>query len=159
MKNRSIKSILIIILFFIMLILLVLLLNINDSSLVINNNSRIYISEIMPNNKTTIQDSDNEYSDYIEIYNDYDYDINLLGYYLSDDDFDTKKWKFPDVTIKSKSYLVVFASGKNQIIEDEIHTNFKLSSNKEVVALTDKEGKLLSKIREVSLESNIEFKN
>ena len=41
---------------------------------------------------------------------------------------------------------LVFASGKNEVIENEIHTNFKLSSSKEVVALTSKEGKLLSKI-------------
>jgi len=110
------------------------------------NNGSLIISEIMASNNYTIKDKYGNYSDYIEIYNGYDYDINLEGYYLSDDDFNTKKWIFPNITIKAKSYLVVYASGKNEVIEDEIHTNFKLSSNKEVVALTSKEGKLLSKI-------------
>lgn len=110
------------------------------------NNGELIISEIMSSNNYTIKDKYGSYSDYIEIYNGYDYDINLLGYYLSDDDFNTKKWIFPEVTIKANSYLVVFASGKNEIIEDEIHTSFKLSSNKEVVALTSPKGELLSKI-------------
>lgn len=110
------------------------------------NNGDLIISEIMSSNNYTIKDKYGNYSDYIELYNGYDYDINLLGYYLSDDDFNTKKWSFPDITIKSKSYLVVFASGKNEIIEDEIHTNFKLASKKEVVALTSPKGELLSKI-------------
>lgn len=110
------------------------------------NNGALIISEIMSSNNYTIKDKYGNYSDYIEIYNGYDYDINLEGYYLSDDDFNTKKWIFPNVTIKAKSYLVVYASGKNEVIEEEIHTNFKLSSDKEVVALTSKEGKLLSKI-------------
>lgn len=110
------------------------------------NNGNLIISEIMSSNNYTIKDKYGSYSDYVEIYNGYDYDINLLGYYLSDDDFNTKKWIFPDVTIKANTYLIVFASGKNEVIEDEIHTNFKLSSNKEVVALTSPKGELLSKI-------------
>ena len=48
--------------------------------------SKLYISEIMASNSYTIKDEDGEYSDYIEIYNGYNYSINLEGYYLSDDE-------------------------------------------------------------------------
>ena len=95
MKDRSIKSKLIIIILFIILILFILLLNMKDDRVVINNDTKLYISEIMPINKSTIRDSDNEYSDYIEIYNDYDHDINLKNYYLSDETTSSKKWVFP----------------------------------------------------------------
>ena len=83
--------------------------------------------------------------DYIEIYNGYDYDINLEGYYLSDDNFNTKKWTFPNVTIKSHDYLLVFATGKEST-ENELHANFKLSKKGEVITLSDKNAKSLSKI-------------
>ena len=94
MKDSCIKSKLLIILLFIVLILLVLLINMKDDRVVINDNSKLYISEIMANNKSTIKDSDNEFSDYIELYNNYDYDINLKNYYLSDETTSSKKWIF-----------------------------------------------------------------
>ena len=44
--------------------------------------------------------------DYIELYNGYDYDVDLKGYYLSDDDFNDRIWQFNEsVVIKSKDYL------------------------------------------------------
>ena len=109
------------------------------------NNGELIINEVMYSNKNTIADSYGNFSDYIEIYNGYDYDINLEGYYLSDDNFETKKWKFPDVVIKSHDYLLVFVSGLNKY-GDELHTNFKLDSNGEVVTLSDQNGNSLSKL-------------
>ena len=148
MVSKSIKSKLIIILLFIILILLVLLLNINNNKVVINN-SKLYISEIMSNNKSTIKDFDNEYSDYIEIYNDYDYDINLSGYFLSDELTSNKKWTFPNIIIKSKEYLIVYTSKKDRcdLSSRECHTNFKLSSKGETVSLLDNNGKVISKVK------------
>ena len=110
------------------------------------NSGKLIINEVMSSNKTTVKDKNGNYNDYIEIYNGYDYDINLEGYYLSDDNYDTKKWSFPNVTIKSNSYLMVFASGLNYYDEDEIHTNFKLNTDGEVVTLSDTNANSISKI-------------
>lgn len=116
------------------------------------NTGNLIISEIMPVNNNTLKSADNLYHDYIEIYNGNDYDIDLTGYYLSDDFFDTKKWSFPDNTIINKhSYLTIYASGNNQVIaaeneKIELHTNFKLDKNGEVVTLSDSKGKSLSKL-------------
>ena len=144
MKKKVNKTeIIILLLSFILMLIIIFLTPVFNKYV---NNGSLIISEVMASNNYTIKDKYGNYSDYIEIYNGYDYDVNLLGYYLSDDDYNTKKWIFPDVTIKPKSYLVVFASGKGTTIEDEIHTNFKLSSNKEIVVLTSNQGKLLSKI-------------
>ena len=110
------------------------------------NNGKLIINEVMTSNHETIADSTGNYYDYIEIYNGYDYDINLKDYYLSDDDINTKKWKFPDITIKSKEYLIVYASGLDNY-EFDLHTNFKLSNKGEVITLSDKDGKSISKIK------------
>ena len=111
------------------------------------NSGLLIINEVMTSNHETLMDSTGNYYDYIELYNGYDYDINLKDYYLSDDDINTKKWAFPDVTIKSKEYLVVFASGLDTYELGDIHTNFKLSNKGEVITLSDKTGKSLSKIK------------
>ena len=149
MNKRSMKSILLIILLFIILILLVFFINMKDDRVVINDNSKLYITEIMANNKSTIKDSDNEYSDYIEIYNDYEHEINLKGYYLSDETTSSKKWSFPNIIIKSKEYLIVYASNKDKcdISIRECHTNFKLGSKGETVTLLDNNGLIISKIK------------
>ena len=111
------------------------------------NNGSLIINEVMTSNHETIADSTGNYYDYIELYNGYDYDINLKDYYLSDDDINTKKWKFPDILIKSKGYLIVYASGLDRVEHDDIHTNFKLSNKGEVITLSDKNGKSISKIK------------
>lgn len=121
------------------------------------NDGLLYINEIMASNKYTIEDNYGSHSDYIEIYNDYDEDINLEGYYLSDKDDWNERWKFPKVTIKAKSYLLVYASGKDECKEDVCHTNFKLSNKGGVLSLTSKDGKILSKIKYDETESDTSY--
>ena len=67
-----------IIILFIVAILLVILFQKDDSYIKTGN---LYINEIVASNSYTYKDSDGEYSDYIELYNDNDYDVNLLIYY------------------------------------------------------------------------------
>lgn len=119
-------------------------------------NDELYISEIMSVNSYTISDEDGEYSDYIEIYNNSNYNINLKNYYLSDDESNIKKWKFPDVIIKSKEYLVIFASAKDKTGVN-IHTNFKLSSKGEVLILTDISGNIINKFRFPALNNDTSY--
>ena len=159
MINKNIKSKLIIIILFIILIFLVLLLNTKDNIVVINNDSKLYINEIMSSNKSTIKDSDNENSDYIELYNDYDYDINLKDYFLSDEVTSNKKWAFPNIIIKSKEHLIIFTSNKDKcdLITRECHTNFKLSSKGETVSLIDKDGVVISKVKYPQLNKDTSY--
>lgn len=121
--------------------------------------SNLYISEVMASNDSAILDDYNEYSDYIELYNGYDYDINLEDYYLSDDEFDPKKWLIPSIKIKSKEYLIIYASGKDTCnLEKRIcHTSFKLSSSGETLMLLDKNGNIISKIKYPSLGSDLSY--
>ena len=88
------QNILLIIFIFVALIFLVLFTNKLPDN--IGNNGDIIITEIMASNKKTIMDSDFEYSDYIELYNKTDKDINLEGFYLSDSQTSDKKWVWGD---------------------------------------------------------------
>ena len=110
------------------------------------NTGLLIINEVMSSNKTTNIDNYGKYSDYIEIYNGYDYEINLKDYYLSDDNFNLRKWSFPEVTIKPNDYIIVYATGKDIYEDGVIHTNFKLSQSGEVLTLSNKKADPISRI-------------
>lgn len=128
-----------------------------DASNLFVKTGNLYINEICSKNSSLIKDSDNDTSDYIELYNGYNHDINLLGYHLSDSEFETNKWTFPDVTIKAKSYLLIFASNKNKYINNEVHTNFSLSNNGEVITLSTKENNIISKITYQKVNADVSY--
>ncbi len=79
-----------------------------------NINSQIYINEFLSSNVNGIVDEDNEYSDWIEIYNAGATDVNLEGYALSDEILLTNKWTFPYISLGPDEHLFVFASGKDR---------------------------------------------
>lgn len=151
------KKILIIISLFIVITLMVVF--IPSLGREFTKNGKLYINEIVAKNNNIIKDNYNEYSDYIELYNGYNNDINLEGYYLSDSEFDTTKWQFKDITIKAGEYLIIYASNKDICdLENRIcHTNFKLSDTGEVLTLFDKNGNIVSKIKYPNLDSNISY--
>jgi len=101
----------------------------------------LLISEFQALNNATLQDSDGEYSDWIELYNSGDADVDLAGYSLTDDGENLRKWIFPEVTIAAGQFLVVFASSKD-IREpgEELHTNFRLAGAGEPLFLISPDG-------------------
>ena len=94
----------------------------------------LVINELMPLNTSTIADQDGEYDDWIELHNNTNSDIPLLGYYLSDNN-NNLKWAFPDTSIVANSYLIIWADENGS--ETGLHANFKLSSSGEQLALYD----------------------
>jgi hypothetical protein len=99
------------------------------------------INEFMALNQTTLTDEDNEYSDWIEIYNPTTAAINLYGWSLTDDITLIQQWIFPNVIVNPGEYLIVFASGKDRNTEgSELHTDFKLSGDGEYLALLNTKG-------------------
>ena len=106
----------------------------------------VYITEIMSSNSTGLTDSDGEYSDWIELYNASSSRVNLSGYYLSDNEQRPQKFELPAYTMEPGSYLVIFASGKNKTKNNEIHTNFAISSQGEVITLLKPDGAYASRV-------------
>jgi len=99
------------------------------------------ITEFMAVNRTTLQDEDGDFRDWIEIHNPSSESVRLDGWYLTDQADDLRKWQFPDVELGADAYLVVFASAKDRNDPaGELHTNFKLSANGEFLALVEADG-------------------
>ena len=140
-RINRLEKLSILFLFILLIILMIAVPNMNTNI----NTGKLIINEVMLINNNTIKDKDGKYNDYIELYNGNDYDVNLYGYYLTDSMKETRKWQFPDVTIKANDYLVIYASGKN-LLEDELHTNFKLDSKGETIALSNSSSKVISKV-------------
>ncbi|MGI6608547.1 MAG: CotH kinase family protein [Erysipelotrichaceae bacterium] len=112
---------------------------------------KLVINEIMSNNGGIYINSNNEVTDYIELYNGTDKAIDLTGYGLSDRK-DRVKWVFNQVVIEPDSYLVVALTGKD---EEGLNANFKLrAAGKEYLILVNKGGKIVDAVETVSLAKN-----
>ncbi len=101
------------------------------------------ISEFLSSNSGGLQDSDGDSSDWVEIYNPTSAAINLNGWSLTDTTSDLNQWQFPSVSVEANGFLTVFASGKNRT-GTELHTNFRLSSTGEYLALVTPTGTVVS---------------
>ncbi len=98
--------------------------------------SSVYISEFMASNGDTLADGDGEFSDWLELYNNDSAEVDLTGWYLTDDSTNLTKWQLPATTLGAGEYLVIFASSKDRAVAGaELHTNFKLTSGGEYLAL------------------------
>ncbi len=96
--------------------------------------SSVIISELMEKNRAVLRDEDGDFSDWIELHNVSDKAVSLSGWRISDKSGDPG-WAFPDVTIESGEYLLVFASGKDKS-GSELHTDFSLSGDETVYLLS-----------------------
>jgi len=120
-----------------------------DNSII---SGKLIISEVLSSNSGVWVNSDNETTDYIELYNGTNRDIDLSGYGLSDR-LDKIKWEFPKgTTIKKGEYLVVSLSGKQA---SGLNASFKLSaSSKENVVLADSLGTIIDYVETIETEKN-----
>jgi len=105
----------------------------------------IMINEIMSSNHSTIFDEYGEASDWIELYNNSSLQINLEGYFLSDDSLNINKWRFGNAIIEPGEYLIVFASDKDTNIQ-YWHTNFKLNASGEKIILSDTSSSIIDQV-------------
>ncbi len=127
--------------------------------------NRVFINEFLASNVTTNPDMVDfgDFSDWIELYNDEDFMVDISGYYLTDDLNDVTKWKIPENTlIPSKGFFFLWADGENDIPGQNYvrewwphkipyttqwsHTNFKLNKDGEAIALFSPEGVLVDSI-------------
>jgi hypothetical protein len=89
--------------------------------------SSVFITEMMALNGRTIFDENGDYPDWFELYNSGFQDVNLAGWYVTDDPGRLTQWRFPATVIKRGEHLVVFASGKDRAVAGaKLHTNFRL---------------------------------
>lgn len=82
------------------------------------------INEVMASNSYTQADESGDYDDWIELFNNTEYQISTSGLYLSDDQNQLDKWELPDALLSSGDYLMVWADGDTT--DGSLHANFKL---------------------------------
>lgn len=128
--------------------------NIKENDLDKNGESKVtslVINEIMTSNGGVISAPDGGIYDWIELYNGSSHDISLTNYGLSDVE-DRTKWIFPEVTVKAKSYLIIYLAGLKQ---EGLYTNFKLSSSGgETISLRNTNGKVIDAVKTESLNKS-----
>ncbi|NNC82252.1 MAG: T9SS type B sorting domain-containing protein [Flavobacteriales bacterium] len=107
--------------------------------------SQLVINEVCAANYTDHTDNFGEYEDWFEIYNTGAADVDLLGYYLSDDILEPTKFEVTSsVTVPAGGYRVVFASNRNTVSGTNIHTSFKINQkNQEYAVLADPAGTII----------------
>lgn len=95
--------------------------------------SLLVINEFVAKNETGIVDEEGKFEDWVELYNGGPTDINLEGYFLTDDLTAPDTWAFPDVTIPAGGYLLVWCDKDPE--DGPLHADFKLSTAGESIGL------------------------
>jgi hypothetical protein len=108
----------------------------------------------MSDNESHLSDLFGEYSDWIELYNPGENTIQLSGYYLSDDPAYLKKWPIPDLSFDANEFRLIFASGRDIRSGAELHTNFRISSDGEILFLVNDLGEVMDHVSLPSSENN-----
>ena len=99
----------------------------------------IMINEVISSNSKYLpvqSDDTEEYYDMVEIYNRSDRAVNLSNYTLSDKKKEPARYRFPVISLQPGEYFVVYCSG----LTAEDHAPFKISSDGEILYLSDKSG-------------------
>ena len=105
----------------------------------------VIISEFMAANTSTLTNSYGETSDWIELHNISPSPMNLLDWTLTDSAKNLGMWHFPATNIGSGKFIVVYASGRDKRVAGApLHTNFKLNSSGNYLALVRPDGTIAS---------------
>ncbi|MDP8239907.1 MAG: aryl-sulfate sulfotransferase [Candidatus Hatepunaea meridiana] len=92
----------------------------------IHDYSGLVINEILIINDTTQVDQDNEFDSWIELFNNSDESISLASVsFCIETIMPEENWLFPDTSIASHGYLIVWADG--DVDQAGLHTDFSLS--------------------------------
>ena len=105
----------------------------------------LVINEFLASNEEIAADQDDEFDDWIELYNKGTEDIDLSGYSLSDDTEELDKWQFPAETfIPAGDYLIIWADSDEE--QEGLHAEFKLSASGESVILSNADGEIIDEV-------------
>jgi len=158
--KKNIKSILLMFILIIIFVIINILITNNQEPNLLEKNlplkgdpifDGIVINEIMTSNNGSVASDDGTVSDWVEIYNANEYEVNLKNYGLSDTNSKTK-WAFPNVILKPKSYTVVYLSGEKK---NGLYANFKLKGDgSEKLYLVNPQNKVVDAVDVLHVKNN-----
>ncbi len=99
----------------------------------------IVINEFMATNQDAYEDEFGEDADWIELFNREEFDVNIAGYYITDDLGEPFRWKIADgyaekTTIPATGYIVLFAD--RDTLQGPMHCDIKLGAEGEEIGLS-----------------------
>lgn len=105
---------------------------------------KLFINELQPSNQTTIADENDEYDDWIEIYNAGDADVDLTGFLIGDSNPANTEPIQAGVTVAKKDVVLLWADKEAE--QGPNHLGFKLSSSGDAVVLSTPDGQELDSV-------------
>lgn len=117
----------------------------------------IYINEVCTQNKNCFKDSLDGSSDWIELYNASNKEIDLSGYGLSDDENDPMKYIIPSGTVIKKGSYLIIVSSKDATGITELNTGFGLDKSGETLILSSPDGSELQKLKIPALQEDTSY--
>ncbi len=114
------------------------------------------INEVMSANTKSAADQDNEFDDWIELYNNSASPVNLSRWILTDNPDNLDKYRIPAGTIlPANGFLIIWADEDGK--QPGLHANFKLSASGEPLILLDSTGKQVDKVEIPALADDIAY--
>jgi hypothetical protein len=103
----------------------------------------LVINEVLASNNSGVSDPQNEFDDWIEIYNPGQTAVDVAGMYVTDDLREPTKWQFPTghpelTRVAPGGFLVLWADGDTA--DAGLHASFNLSAAGEEIGLFDADG-------------------
>ncbi|MBU1935917.1 lamin tail domain-containing protein, partial [bacterium] len=96
--------------------------------------SNLVVNEIMSENlRFNYLDPQGEHEDWVELFNPGPDDVNLLGFYLTNDFSDLELWAFPDTLLLAYDHIVIWCD--NDVADPGLHASFSLNNNGDAVGL------------------------
>lgn len=95
----------------------------------------LFLNEFMAQNTNGIQDEQGQFEDWVEIWNGGPSAIDMTGMHLTDLFSNPTKWTFPQLSIASHQYLIVWCDSDPG--DGPLHTTFGLSLAGEQLGLFD----------------------
>ena len=102
------------------------------------------ITEFQASNDHTLADARERSPDWIELTNTGETLLRVNGWYLTDDPADLTKWRIPATALFPNSRLVIFASGEDGYIGDDLHAPFRLPADGGYLALVAPGGQIIA---------------
>ncbi|MEO6034384.1 MAG: lamin tail domain-containing protein, partial [Verrucomicrobiota bacterium] len=110
----------------------------------------LFINEWMASNSSFLRDPmDQDFDDWIELYNPSAAPVDLAGFRMTDDLADPVKFLIPaGITIPANGFLMVWADDEiaQTRTNGDLHVNFKLSKSGEQIALYDPSGRMVDAV-------------
>lgn len=89
------------------------------------------------------------FSDWVELHNNGEAEVDLTGWHLTDDEDQPTLWAFPGGTkIAAGGYLLVLTDGNTEVPGDYLHASFGLAADGEFLGLANAAGEFVSQLED-----------